>query len=109
MNHRLHTLLEILKTEPDDAFTLYAIGLEYALTDPQTALHYFNLVIKTHPDYLPAYYQLGKLYSKISEADKAEYFYRTGIEKAILKGDTHTLSELKNALQNLLLGIDDTD
>ncbi len=106
-NPRLQTLLEFYKEDPFDAFTLYAIALEYAKTDETMALEYFNILLKTHPDYLGVYYQMGSLLRKAGREGEAENIYRQGIEKAIFKGDTHTKAELSNALNNMLLGLDE--
>jgi tetratricopeptide (TPR) repeat protein len=106
-NQRLQTLLEFLKEDPFDAFNLYAVALEYSKFDIETALEYFSMLLQTNPDYLGTYYQVGSLLRKQGKEEEAEKIYRTGIEKAIFAGDTHTKAELSNALSNMLLGLDE--
>lgn len=107
INTRLQSLLEFYKEDPSDAFTLYALALEYAKFDSDTALEFFSMLLNTHPDYMGTYYQMGMLLKKMQREEEAERIFREGIEKAIFKGDTHAKAELGNALNNMLLGLDD--
>jgi tetratricopeptide (TPR) repeat protein len=106
-NTRLQTLLEFLKEDPDDAFTMYAIALEYLKIDQVKAIEYFALLMQKQPEYIGTYYQLGTLFHSINKNEEAEKVFKTGIEMAILAKDQHALAELRTALNNMLLGLDD--
>ncbi len=86
---------------------MYAIALEYVKIDVNISLEYFGMLLSTHPNYLGTYYQVGKLLRLQGREDEAEKIYRSGIEKAIFAGDTHTKAELSNALSNMLLGLEE--
>jgi tetratricopeptide (TPR) repeat protein len=93
--------------DPNDAFTLYAIGLEYLKIDKQKAVEYFTKLIISQPNYVSTYYQLGTLFAESGDKSEAENIFRKGIEIATKIKDFHALSELKNVLNNMILGLDD--
>ena len=74
-NPRLEALLGFLDEEPDDAFTKYAVALEYSKTDINTALKYFRDLRINHPAYIGTYYQEGIIYRDIGEIRKAEEIF----------------------------------
>ncbi|HKR06787.1 MAG TPA: tetratricopeptide repeat protein [Bacteroidia bacterium] len=107
--NRIELLKEYLKDDPDDAFTLYALALEYTkLGENVTANNFFSTLVDKHPGYLPAYYHFGKLNEKINEKEKANQLYLKGIELAKNQHDQHTFNELKQAF-NSFNGIEDDD
>lgn len=99
---RLEQLLEFLENEPNEAFNIYAVGLEYLKIEPKQALIYFEKLLKEHPDYVPTYYQAGKLYEDLEINEKALNVYTKGIEIAAQNKDNLALRELRNAHQQLL-------
>jgi tetratricopeptide (TPR) repeat protein len=102
MTDRLTNLLELYKEMPDDAFLIYGIALEYASRgDDKTALQYFILLKSKNPDYLPLYYQLGKLYERDGQDKEAIETYGQGMLLAKAQKDMHTYSELQNAQDEL--------
>lgn len=99
---RLQQLTELLKDSPEDPFLLYAIALEHqANKNIEVAVEHFEQLLALHPDYLPAYYQLGGLYAQSGETMKAEETYHRGILLAQAQKDQRTLSELRSALDLL--------
>src|SRR3569832_94863 len=93
---RLEKLLEFLKNEPDDEFLLYAQATEYLrLNDTANALHYYEKLVKEHPDYVGTYYHLGKLYEALDRKPEAITIYEKGMETARRKHDNHAFAELK--------------
>ncbi|MEJ5961750.1 tetratricopeptide repeat protein [Pedobacter immunditicola] len=106
---RLITLLEFLKSDPNDPFVIYALATEYnSLNNTEQAFHYYHLLIKDHPDYVGTYYHLGKLYEKNQALEKAVETYQKGMAVARNKRDNHAFSELQGAY-NSAMGLDYED
>jgi tetratricopeptide (TPR) repeat protein len=102
MSERLTKLLELLHELPHDTFLKYGVALEYvSRNDDATALQHFNELRRLEPDYLPMYYQMGKLYERINQTENAIKAYNDGIVLAREQKDTHTMSELQSALDEL--------
>ncbi len=64
-SNRLEQLLKYLDEDPKDAFTLYAIAMEYMKGDLKKSRNYFEKLLKEHPNYLATYYQVGHLYEAL--------------------------------------------
>lgn len=100
---RLKSLLQLLEQEPTDPFIIYAIALEYQKFEPERAIHYYELLMNKHENYLPTYYQAATLYSELGENEKARITYEKGIRIAASQQNMHTQLELQSAYQNHLL------
>lgn len=100
--NRLSQLLQFYNDDPNDAFTIYALALEYVKGNNALALHYFKLLQNNHADYLPMYYQMGKFYEEQMLLQDAIDIYSKGIEVARFQKNNHTLNELQSALNELL-------
>ena len=100
--NRLQQLLEFLKEDPNDPFTIYAIATEYMQSDIDQAKKHYDLLLSDHPDYIPTYYDAAKLYEAIDDRDRAIEVYEKGIQLATSQNETLALRELKNAYQELL-------
>lgn len=98
---RITQLKEFIREDPSDPFNHYALALEYLNVDKQKALEIFNNILSVHHDYLPVFYQLGKLYEELNEYENAIESYNRGILIAQQKNDLKTLRELRAALQLL--------
>jgi tetratricopeptide (TPR) repeat protein len=99
---RLEKLQEFLKTDPDDSFTRYAIGLEYrAMNDLPKAIEILESLIISEPGYVATYYQLADCYRQMKENDKAISCYNKGIIQARAAQDLHTASELQMAMDEM--------
>lgn len=101
-SERLKQLLDFLKEDPSDPFTIYAIATEYNTTEPSKALEYFNKLLNDHPDYLATYYHAAKLQADLNETEKAEDIFKKGIALAQVQGQTLALRELQNAYNEFL-------
>ena len=102
-NPRLNRLKEFLLQSPEDSFLRYGIALEYAgMGNESEAIKHLEDLKNHDSEYLPTYYQLGKLYEKKRQNEWAILNYRQGIEIAKRQKDNHTLSELNAALDDLL-------
>lgn len=107
MSGRIEQLEAFVNEDPDDPFNLYALALEYSKSDGRKAINIFNQLLKKHPDYVPTYYQLGKLYIDFSENEKALEAFNIGIRITTEKKDHKALRELQSARQQLLSDLED--
>lgn len=106
---RLDKLFEFLQKAPTDAFTLYSIAYEYMNQGKnESAVTFFTQLLELNPEYVGAYYHLGKTLEKLNKPQKADAIYQTGIGIARKKADFHALAELTSA-RNSLLGLDYED
>lgn len=102
MSTRLEKLKEFLAADPSDAFTHYAIGLEYGkLGQRDDAIRSLEDLRSTQPNYVPTYYQLAAFYREAGETAKALETYKMGITIASKENDLHAASELQQALDEL--------
>ena len=99
---RIERLKEFLVVNPLDCFVKHALALEYVkIGDDQTARQLFEEVLQTDQNYIGSYYHLAKLLERLNDADAAIAVYEKGMQKAKEKGDTHALSELRSAYEDL--------
>jgi tetratricopeptide (TPR) repeat protein len=85
---RVDMLLELLENDPQDLFLNYALGLEYAgVLKFNEAQQQFKTVLGLDVNYIPCYYQLGKLCEAQSQILEALSYYKQGLEKARQKKD----------------------
>jgi tetratricopeptide (TPR) repeat protein len=101
MSQRIQLLKKFLEDDPSDPFTLYALALEYVKIDPQKAMDTFHLLLADHGEYLPAYYQLAKLYESRGQQENAAMTYEKGILIAKKQNDLKTLRELASAKEEM--------
>ncbi|MCC6818165.1 MAG: hypothetical protein IT245_04680 [Bacteroidia bacterium] len=99
---RKSQIINMLELNPSDVFLRYALAMEL-VSENLTSQAIDSLVqIKiSNPEYLPIYYQLGKLYESQNLNDLAIESYEQGMELAALNNEAKTLSELKSALEEL--------
>lgn len=107
LNQRLEQLLDFLKQEPQDAFLLYAIALEYLKNDTKKAVIYFEKLLKEQPKYTATYYQLAALYIDMEELEKAKNVFEQGIEICKEAGEQKNFEELKQAYEQFLFEFED--
>lgn len=102
MINRLEQLREFEKSEPDDPFIGYAIALEhFKLGETDKSIELLKEINIKNPDYLPVYYQLGKIYEAESQPTDALECYEKGIEVAKTQKNQKTLNELRGAMEEL--------
>ncbi len=103
---RLDQLFDLLKSQPNEPFLLFAIAKEYEKAgDKDNALAYYLKLKETTPQYVGTYYHLGKLYERLQQPETAFLTYKQGMVVAKEEGDMHAFSELSGAKMN----IDDDD
>lgn len=102
MDARLSMIEDMLRKNPNDVFLRYAVCLEYyKLGNKSEAIESMNALMKSNPEYLPTYYQLGTWLEEENETTRAKGIYRKGITVAQKQNDAKTLGELSEALMIL--------
>ncbi len=102
---RRQKLEEFVATRPNDAFALYGLALECANTgDSDSAIQHFDVLLRTHPDYVTGYFQLGQLYMRLSRFTEARQTLTAGVAAAGRTGDAHAAEEMSAALASLPAG-----
>jgi hypothetical protein len=100
MSKRLDMLEKLAAADTVDAFTLYALALEYRregrVGDAMTT---FEKLRTKDADYLPMYLMAGELFVEEGREDDARTWFEAGIALATRKGDSKTLNELEAALE----------
>jgi len=96
---RLAILLTMTREKPNDTFLIFALALEYkSVGNEAESRAYFERLVNEYPDYVPTYYQYGKMEEETGNMGKAIMLYKNGIEKANASGDDKTARELQQAI-----------
>ena len=99
MNTRLEKLQEMERQKPDDAFLKFAIAQEFiGMNNDAEALKYYIVLLEGFPQYVPVYYQLGKLYERANRVIEASEIYKRGVAISKVANDFKTAGELNEAL-----------
>ncbi len=99
---RLDILRELLEKQPADTFLRYGLAMELvSFGRTEEALAEFHRIVTATPDYLAAYYPMGKLLETLNRKEEAGSLFRKGMEVGRQKGDLHTVTELQEALDGL--------
>jgi tetratricopeptide (TPR) repeat protein len=100
--NRIEQLRKFIAASPDEPFPRYALALELKGTgDAAAAAAELQQLLERAPDYLAAYLQHGMLLQSLGRNNEARDAFQRGQEVARRKGDSHTLSELTQALEAL--------
>ena len=99
---RVEQLKKFIAAAPDEPFPRYALALELkGRGDAQGAVAELEDLLRRKPDYLAAYLMLGMFLQAVDRAADARGVLERGQEVARRQGNTHTLSELTQALETL--------
>jgi tetratricopeptide (TPR) repeat protein len=99
---RIAQLRTFIAARPDDPFPRYALGLELkGKGDTAGAATELLELLQRKPDYLAAYLQLGMLQQALGRMEDARATFSRGQEVARKQGNSHTLSELTQAMESL--------
>lgn len=96
---RIESLKQLLIKEPNDVFLNYVLGIELqskGKSDAATTL--FLKVLELDPTYIPAYFQLGKLYESLGDISSALKYFKNGLALTIEKGDQKSKNEFEEAI-----------
>ncbi len=100
--NRVAKLEEMLKANPTDSFLQHALALEYIKRgEEDVAEKLFKIILEREPGYVGSYYHLAKLLERKGDEAAAIQTYDRGMQQAQLAGDTHSLNELRMALEEL--------
>jgi predicted Zn-dependent protease len=99
---RIAQLEEFLREDPDDAFSKYALALEYLKSDAKKSYELFDSLLQAQPDYLPTYYPFAHLLIEMQQPERAEAIFKQGIDAAREAKDHKTLKELSSAYNDWL-------
>ncbi len=98
---RMEFLAEALRSNPDDAFTRYALALELIKSAPHEAWPHFEYLLAHHRDYAATYYQAGMFLLSQNRREEARQVFTKGIEVTRRQGKQHAQNELQAALDDL--------
>ncbi len=99
---KIQKLAKILKNDPEDSFAKFALALELLKNNQvEKPLKLFESIYRHDPNYLGVYYHLGKLYQSLNRYEDALTCFREGVVIAKNQNEQRTLSELKDALNEL--------
>ncbi len=105
-NSRKDQLFEMLKSEPDDSFLLFALAKELEKEEQwDESKKLYEQLFANDKSYLALYYHYGKLLEKLNEKEEALNIYEQGINKCLEANDLHTKSELQSAMTNLQIDL----
>ena len=90
LTDRISQLKNMLESEPDDAFCLYGIAMEYAKAGrTDRAIAHFDRTIEVQPDYCYAYYHKARCLMDDDQPLEARATLEAGLEQARESGDIH--------------------
>ena len=96
---RREILEGFVAANPSDAFARYGLAMECAsVGDTAAALEHYATLLAAHPDYVPGYYQLGTLLTRLGKKDEARKILSDGVVAARKAGNSHAQSEMEEAL-----------
>ncbi len=96
---RLERLRQLVAKNPDGAFALYGLAMEYKnLRRLDRSAEVFAELSAKHPRYIPAFLHRGGVLLELGRTDEALKVFREGIEVSRAQGDLHAAEELEAAL-----------
>jgi len=96
-------LEEMLKSDPEDTFLLYAHAKAcVGEGDLETGLRQFDAVIEHDPDHVASYFQKGQVLAENGNTDEAREIIQRGIAVARKVGDDHAEQEMREFLQSIV-------
>lgn len=99
---RIQMLTQIVTENPNDAFALYGLAMEYSkANDVATAMQHFNRLVEIHPDYAAGYFMAAQLLARVGRVDEAKTFLTNGIAAAARSGNAHAKGEMEAMLDEL--------
>ena len=99
---RKQQIEEMLADDPNDAFLLYGLAMEYVgAGQDEEAVLCFRQLLEAAPDYVPGYMQAGRTLARLDRVDEARAVFQAGIAQARQKGDVHAAEEMAGFLEGL--------
>lgn len=101
--NRIELLMNYLEKSPRDSFLRHALALEFVkINKDGEAIDLWKALLSDDPDYVGAYYHLGKAWEKAGADEEAKAVFEQGIAVARRLKETHAGNELQQALDELL-------
>lgn len=101
-NTKIKKLARYIKNNPEDSFSKFALALEFLKEDQhKKARILFEDIQRNDPEYDGVYYHLGKLYEGSGRLEEAREVYKKGVNVAAENGHERNAKELKEALAEL--------
>jgi tetratricopeptide (TPR) repeat protein len=95
-------LEEFVASDPNDAFSRYALALELERAgQEEDALVHLREVTVRDSNYIAAFYHLGRILARQGKTDEARAVYQQGLSAGETAGDQRTRSEIQQALEML--------
>lgn len=105
---KIKQLARQIKNNPGDSFSKFALALEFRKEGEfKKARILFEDILSSDPEYVGVYYHLGKLYEALDQLNDAKKLYIKGIEVASRQNEQRTEKEIKEALQQLEIEIEE--
>ena len=99
MNKRLAYLKDLIESGKADAFSHYALAMEYKKEGQlDQAGAAFDALREAYPDYLPQYLMAGQMYLDSDRLELAQDWLSRGLSLARATGDGKTAAEIEAAL-----------
>jgi predicted Zn-dependent protease len=100
---RIAALNQNLTENPKDAFTRYALAMEYSRQgDFDRALAEFSILLEHNPDYTAGYFMAAQTLVRAERAGDAKKMLQDGIASARRTGNLHAQSEMEALLTDLV-------
>ena len=102
MKTRKEMLEDFLAEDAGDSFSRYALALELEKEGLESdAVAHLQEITVRDPDYVAAYYHLGRLLVRQGMPEAARGAYERGLDAAAKAADQRTLTEIQEALDSL--------
>ncbi len=102
MADRIESILAMLRSEPDDPFLHYSLGMEYASAERfDDAIEQFDLCAALDDGYLAAYVEAGKCLRSAGRLEEARQRFTAGMRLATAKGESHVCDFIRQQLETL--------
>ncbi len=99
---RLKMLESLTESGKADSFAWYGLALEYSSRGRnEEALKAFRTLREQDPNYVAQYLMCGTMLLKAGRANESREWLESGILKARERGESHALSELEEALNQV--------
>lgn len=98
---RIKILEQYIREDPADSFSRYALALELATEDQDKAVALLLALIKSNPQYVPAYYQAAILLLEQNRIEETKIILKEGIKIAAQQNDHKTIKELRQLRDEL--------
>jgi tetratricopeptide (TPR) repeat protein len=102
MSDRIATLLSWVEESPDDAFSRYALAMEYKKHNQfEKAAEQFGELVTRKPSYCATYYHYGLLLHQLHRTDDAIGVLEKGLAETTKAGEQHANEELQDAMNQV--------